>query len=168
MLQEGIQSLLGEDDPEKGKKKTVVDNKLREDWNLYSDWLTTKGYRGKANLDSAEGYALFDKFIKENPTTSLSREALPLIRQDLVNYRTWVLNKDKQMRATLGQGVLKEGVTEENFMRHIVDNEGTMNPDHPGTHLTATKIPSEYMKTFVNKKLVEDVRKGFSTIKDKK
>lgn len=138
----------------------TVTDKIRRDWNAYLLHLEKKGRKGKPELDTGgAGYKEFDDYVKANPTTSLSRAALPVIRKELLNYRQSVLDMNKKQR------VLAEGVTEENFMRKLVDNEKTKDPDYPGMNLTMVSFPESYLTTFQNGKNMGTVNKGFSVIK---
>lgn len=140
-----------------------VDNKVRTDWNQYLSWLDKKGVRGKPDLDKGgAGYAMFDQYVKENPSTSLSRETLPVIRKELLNYRNWVLDQNKN-----GGNVLTPGVSEENFMRHVVENEKSGDPNLPGQHLTTTAFPQVYLTRFMNDKNLGTTNQGFATVKSK-
>lgn len=141
--------------PGKKPSPTVVDNKLRSDWNDFTEYLEKKGYKGNPELDKwGLGYKLLDEYVKITPNTSLSREKLPLIRNEMVNYRKWVLDESKK---PLGQGKasLSKGVDDTNFMRHVIENEKTADPIYPGSRFTSTKFPSGYINSFIDKTLVE-------------
>lgn len=158
-LKEALSKAM-EGDPVDGKP---VDNKVRQDWNLFLQDLEAKGLRGKSDLDKGgKGYQLFDEYVKANPSTSLNREMLPVIRKELLNYRNYVLESVKN-----GSNKLSEGVREDNFMRHVVENEKTGDPNYPGSNLTITKFPDSYLSTFNNGKKVSTENKGFATVKNK-
>lgn len=134
--------------PDNSNDDPQVTNKLRKDWNDYTSWLAARGLKGNPSLDKGGlGYKYFDDYIKQNPTTSLSRDTMPIVRKELLNYRQWVLDEDKKP-ANVRRGELdkKNGVTEENFMRVLVNNEKTQDPNLPGTFLTQVKFPDEYVK----------------------
>ena len=142
------------------KPTPKVDNKLREDWNMFLDYLDKKGIRGNPTLDAGGlGYKLYDQYVKETPNTTLSRATLPIIRGEMTKYRQWVLDEAKAGRARL-----PEGLKEEDFMKHILANESTADPLYPGSQLTATKFPSGFLKTFLNDKLVKEEKIPFVTV----
>lgn len=134
-----------------------VTNQTRKDWNDYLNYLDKKGIKGNPSLDKGGlGYQVFDSYVKQNPQTSLSRATLPVIRKEMLNYRQWVLDQAKQ-----GKAVLTQGTTPDNFMKHVVDNETTKDPNLPGSQLTSTKFPDSYLQTFNNGKLVDVKNQGF-------
>jgi hypothetical protein len=143
-------SLLTEGDP-----PTKVDDKLRADWNAYTDWLEKKGLKGKADLDAnGKGYQLFDEYVKANPTTSLSRAKLPALRQEFISYRNDILSKAKQGKANIS-------TTPDNFMKFVVENEKTGDPNYPGMNLTQIKFPQGKLNIKVDDKLVKTENLGF-------
>ena len=147
--------------PDKPTEPTV-DNKLRTDWNNFLMYLDKKGVRGKPDLDKGgAGYALFDQYVKENPTTSLNRQTLPVIRKELLNYRNWVLEQSKSKSPTAPR--LATGVNETNFMRHVLENEKTGDPNYPGSNLTSTVFPASYLTQFNNGQNVGTSNQGFAT-----
>ena len=94
--------------------------------------------------------------MKANPSTTLNREAILPIQQDLLNYRNYQLNNIKS-----GKAMFAEGVNEQNFMNHLSKIDG-----YPGQFTTSAKFPFEYMR-YVDKNAGTDstVNKGFATIK---
>ena len=148
----------GDEDPKVAPK---VDNKLRKDWNDFLDYLDKKGQRGKEELDYDDmGNKLLDEYLATNKNTSITKDKVPVIRKELLNYRNWVLGQAKE-----GKTMLEDGVTEENFMKHIVENEASEKPDYVGSRFTKTKFPDAYMQTFMNGQLVKKENTGFATIK---
>ena len=145
-------------DPKEPTKKPApsVDNKLRSEWNQFVDFVEKRGYKGNPELDKwGLGYKLFDEYVAANKgKTSLSRETLPIIRNEMVNYRKWVLDESKKPLG-VGKARLSDGVDDTNFMRHVIDNEKTADPVYPGSLMTGTKFPSGYVNSFVDKKLVD-------------
>lgn len=141
-----------------------VDNRTRQDWNDYLSYLDKKGIRGNPSLDKGGlGYNLFDSYVKDNPQTSLNRSLLPSIRKDMLNYRQWAL--DEQRKPMLQRAVtLGDGVNNNNFMRHVIDNEKTADPNYTGSQFTSTPFPLSYMNTFMNNKLINSETK-FSTVR---
>jgi hypothetical protein len=144
-----------EGEPGDDEKKAKVTDQLRKDWNLFLDYAESKGLRGKPDLDKGgKGYQLYDEFIQANKgKTSLTRDALPAIRQEMLEYRKWALANIKK-----GKGVIKkndgtEAKPEEYddiFMKQLVENEKTADPNYPGQYLTSLKFPGEYMNQPLN------------------
>lgn len=142
--------------PEEGEPKTG--DKIKKDWNLYLQYIDKMGYKGKDDLDKGGlGYKLFDEYVANNPSTSLNRDILPIIRKELLNYRTQVLESTKK-----GKGLLMKGVDEKNFMAHVVENEKTKIPDYPGKNLTITKFPDDYTFSYDADNKLKKVDKKFA------
>lgn len=149
--------------PPGGDEPKKVDNKMRGDWNQFLSYLDKKGVRGNPALDKGGiGYQMFDNYVKDNPGTSLSRETLPVIRGEMNNYRNWVLGESK--KGIKGKAALGEGVNENNFMRHIVENEKSATPDYPGSQMTGTSFASSYLNSFMNNQLIKKENKGFAAV----
>jgi hypothetical protein len=132
-----------------------VDNRLREHWNQYVDWLEKKGMKGSPALDKGDlGGKMIDIYRMENPTTLVSRQSIVPIQNEFSKYRQYTLNEIRNKRAELAPGV-----KEEDFMKNlsIVDNI-------PGQRTTSFKFPDEYLKTFLNGQLVGTEKKGFATV----
>lgn len=147
-LSGGVRSALGSTDPIGDPNATPITNKVRGDWNKYNEWLGSKGLKGSSLLDKGGlGYKYFDEYIKQNPNTSLSRDTLPMVRQELLKYRQWVLDESKKP-ANIRQAELdkKSGANEDNFMRQLIENEKTADPNLPGQHLTSVRFPDAYVQ----------------------
>lgn len=141
-----------------GPGEGTVDNKVRKDWNDYLDFLEKKKMRGQPGLDTeGVGYKLFDEYVSSNKGTTLKREMLPVIRNEFLKYRDFALNEIKNKRAEFAPGA-----NEENFMKFLVENEKTANPDYPGSMFTSVKFPESYLKKFMNDKLVGTAALGFA------
>jgi len=155
----GIKEALATAMPtEGGENEPQVDRKIRTDWNSFLDYLEKSGFKGKPDLDKGGyGYKLFDEYVKQTPGTSLGRDKLPLIRKELLNYRNWALEQNKSTAP--GTMKLAAGVNENNFMRHVIENEKTGDPNYPGSNLTMIKFPDSYLK-FV------DLNNNTSTVKN--
>jgi hypothetical protein len=119
-------------DDEKGE---TVSDAIKQDWNAYLSWLDKKGMRGKPELDKGGvGNNLFKQYLKENPNTSLSEKIIPSIRKAYVDLRN-----DRLKEIESGKGNY-EG-SPESFMKHIVLNEQSGDPNYVGQHLTQTMFP---------------------------
>lgn len=123
--------------------------KIKSDWNGFLRWLDNKKLRGIPELDTQnKGNNLFNQYIKENPNTSLSVKTIPLVRQAYMDLRDSALKDISEGKAAY------EG-TPESFMRHIVLNEQTANPNYVGQHLTQTYFPGAKVDTYQNNKLID-------------
>lgn len=115
--------------------KETASEQLKEDWNGFLNWLDKKGMKGKPELDKGDlGNQLFRQYIKETPGTSLSEKSIPAIRKAYTELRN-----DRLKEIQEGKGNY-EG-SPESFMKHIVLNEQTENPNYVGQHLTQTMFP---------------------------
>lgn len=113
----------------------MVSDKVKQDWNMYLSWLDKKGMKGKPELDKGGiGNNLFKQYLKENPETSLSEKVIPSIRKAYVDLRN-----DRLKEIQGGKGSY-EG-SPESFMKHIVLNEQSGDPNYVGQHLTQTMFP---------------------------
>ena len=63
-----------------------------------------------------------------------------------------MLNEVKEKRASLA-----EGVKPEDFMKELSKPDG-----YAGSRTTSYRFPAEYLKTFLNDKLVSSETKGFA------
>ncbi len=132
-------------------------DKLRNDWNKYVDWLDNIGLKGAPELDKNDlGGAMLDRYKKEHPETSVSRETIDDIQREFARYRAWVLEEVKAGRANL-----TPGTTPESFMKKLSQIDGIA-----GQFTTSHKFPDQYLKTFYNDKLVEVKKIGFAQGKD--
>lgn len=121
-----------------------VNDQLRKDWNKYVDWLESINMKGNPALDKNDlGGAMVDRYKKEHPETSVSRETIDDIQQEFVKYRQWSLAEIKAGRASFAPGT-----NEDNFMRALSIVDGI-----PGQRTTSFKFPSTYLVTFENKGL---------------
>jgi hypothetical protein len=97
--------------------------------------------KGKPELDKGGvGNNLFKQYLKETPETSLSEKVIPSIRKAYVDLRN-----DRLKEIQGGEGSY-EG-SPESFMKHIVLNEQSGDPNYVGQHLTQTMFPRAKMKT---------------------
>ena len=141
---------------EKGKKG-AIDNNVRKDWNSYVDYLRTKKVAGDPSLDtSGLGFKYLDEYIKANPSTSLNKDVILPIQQDLQQYRDYSLGRIKS-----GKGVFAKGVDETNFMSNLSKVDG-----YPGQYTTSYKFPMEYMRYVDESKGTDTtINKGYATAK---
>lgn len=117
---------------------TVVTDRVKSDWNDFLGYLDKKGVRGKPELDKGNlGNQYFQQYLKENPNTSLSIEVIPEIRKQYIAERDRGVADIKSGKAKLMD---KSGpdVDVTPFMRHIVLNEQSKDPNYVGQHLTQT------------------------------
>lgn len=136
-----IKSTTKEPEKKEEPKEPVIDDKVKQDWNNYLDWLDKKGMRGKPELDKGGvGNNLFKQYIKENPSTSLTDKHIPGIRKAYLDLRN-----DRLKEIESGKGTYKGDVS--TFMKHIVDNEKSADPNYVGQHLTQTRFPGAKLTT---------------------
>jgi len=108
----------GGDDP-------PVTNKQRKDYNSYIQWLQKRGIAGKPELDKNNlGKNLLAKYIKENPSTSLTANSIIPMQKELAKVSQWQLDKNG-------------GSTDDNH-HSVID----------GLHskVTSNTFPDEYIK----------------------
>jgi len=135
----------------------VDPQKLKRDWNAFLKYAEEKKLRGKKELDLNDmGNKLFREYIKNTPGTLLSESVIPQVRKMYIDYRNenLALNKAGKMK-------FAEGTNEENYMRHILLNEDSKNPNYVGQNLTQTYFPEMNIVTEKNGKVV-----GKETIKE--
>ena len=112
----------------------TLTNQNKIDWNRFLIYLQDKNIRGARCLDSNNlGNKLFFNYIKTNKTT-LSVELIPVIRKEYINLRNELLTKIKAGKANCKYD-------ENHFMKFILDNEKTNNPNYIGFNLTQTFFP---------------------------
>jgi hypothetical protein len=132
-------------DDENSENESPITPKHKEDWNKYLGWLKEKGMQGKPELDKGGvGEKLFQEYLKQNPETSLSKSIIPGIRKEYVNMRDKAIEEMKAGKG--GWGASATGGKEADysgFMKHILDNEKSGDPNYVGQHLTMTPFPLE-------------------------
>lgn len=133
---------------------TQVDNNLRREWNKYVNHLQAKGLRGNPVLDKDGAWNVaLEQYRKENPTTILTKEKIPIIQKEFQNYRQYVLDKIKQ-----GKGQFAVGTNENNFMQDLSKVDGVA-----GSLTTKHSFPDEFLNTFEKGKLISTENKGFAS-----
>ena len=150
-------ALLSAVKDEAPKEAAVVDNSVRKNWNDYILWLEKKGVKGSPELDKGtNALQALEAYRKENPSTLLTKELIPVIQKDFSGYRQAVIDKMKA-----GKAEFAPGTNEQNFMSHLSVVDGI-----PGSRTTSFSYPAEYLQTLeknakneVIKKTVEN--KGF-------
>jgi len=120
---------------------TEISDRTKSDWNRFLSFLDEKGVRGNPDLDKGgKGEKLFDEYISKTKDTTLTRDVLPLIRKGYMDLRQSNIQDIQSGKGAL-QGKTGKDVDFSNFMRHIVENEKTSNPNYVGQHLTQTFFP---------------------------
>ena len=121
-------------------------NKLKQDWNSYLDYLDEKKVRGTDALDKGDlGNKYFKEYLKSNPNTSLNENIIPKIREAYQDLRNSQI-KDIQSGKIAFLGKSGKDADVSGFMRHILENEKSKNPNYVGKHLTQTKFPGGIIK----------------------
>jgi hypothetical protein len=120
--------------------------KIKKDWNAYLDYLDTKKVRGLPALDKDDlGNKYFREYLKSNPGTSLNESIIPKIREAYLDLRnSQVADIQSGKIAFLGKTGKDADVS--GFMKNIVENEKTKNPNYIGQHLTQTRFPGGKIK----------------------
>jgi len=145
-----LASQVGPGDP---SPKVKVDNKLRNAWNDYVNFLSTKGLKGHPSLDhNGLGFKMIDEYRKLNPDTPLTKDMVIPIQQDFSNYRDWTLGQINK-----GGGQFGPGVNKDNFLKQLSVVDGI-----PGQRTTAFQFPKSYLDTFSDGKH-EITDQGFAT-----
>lgn len=139
--------------------KDVDPEILKRDWNAFLKYAEEKKFRGKPELDNADlGNKLFKEYIKKTPGTILNENVIPQVRKMYLDYRNNNLGLIKS-----GKMAFAEGTNEDNYMKHILLNEQSKNPNYVGQHLTMTYFPDAKITTEVNgKKVGENVIKRYN------
>jgi len=125
---------------EQSKSVDTVTDKNRKDWNNYYAYLKKNNLSGNADLDKGEGannegIKTLQKYIKDNPKTSLTVDLIPAIQQDFSNYRQFALQDIKS-----GHSAFASGVNEDNFMKELSIVDG-----QPGSKTTKHIFPERYI-----------------------
>lgn len=137
---------------EKVESKESVTVRDMGDWNSFLVWMKEIGMQGKTELDKGGlGYKYLDQYIAEHPGTSLSREKLPKINEYYRELRKWNLNQIKA-----GKAQFAPGVTEENFMKWVVENDKTDHPEYPGSNFTRQFFPENFVIEYTDGDLNTD------------
>lgn len=123
------------------KEEPILIDKHKEDWNKYLKWLESKKMRGIPDLDKGGlGNQLFNQYLKENPSTSLTADIIPGIRKEYMKLRESGIDDIAKGKAYF-MGKTGRDADTTNFMRHIVLNEQSKDPNYVGQHLTQTYFP---------------------------
>lgn len=76
----GVTGLIGGGDEPKEK---LTPQKMKE-WNMFIDWMKTKGHSGSTKLDKDKtlGQSLFNQFKKDNPSTTITYDIVPAVQTE--------------------------------------------------------------------------------------
>jgi hypothetical protein len=130
----------------------LVDNKGRDAWNKYVDYLGTQKLAGDPKLDQGGyGYQVLNNYMKANPNSGLTPDNVGPIQKDMQNYRNWSLQQ-----AQTGGVQLKDGT--ESFMRDISKVDG-----YPGSLTTKHKFSDAYLHSFEANGKMTITNKGAAT-----
>jgi hypothetical protein len=121
--------------------------KIKEDWNKYLEYLEEKGVKGSPELDKGGlGNKYFQEYIKANPETSLSPAVIPKIREAYTELRNVTMEQIKSGKGGFkdSKGKIQSGPNTDftDYMKSIVENEKTKDPNYVGQKLTQTKFPA--------------------------
>lgn len=138
----------------KKKTKEKVDKpvesdmqKIKGDWNKYLEYLEAKGVKGSPELDKGGlGNKYFTEYIKSNPDTSLSPAVIPKIREAYIELRNVTMDLIKNGKGAFkdSKGNVQKGPNTDftDYMKSIVENEQTKDPNYVGQKLTQTRFPA--------------------------
>lgn len=161
----GINS-IPEDSKEEPKEPQEASERNKRDWNDFLLWLDKKGVKGDAKLDKGNlGNKYFDEYLSTHKDTSLTKEIIPSIRKSYTGLRDYNIQQILAGKSTyLGKSGKDADV--DNFMKHIVLNEQSSDPNYVGQHLTRTYFPSVGYKEYVNDKLTKSESKDIASPTD--
>jgi hypothetical protein len=135
-LQKAKELKLGPDKPKERAPKDLTP-KEKADWNAYVDYMESIKMRGNEALDKAGlGYNYFDEYIKNNPSTSLTRDKVFDIQSALLKHKEFI----KQQIAK-GIAAPPAGKTSEDIMSDLSRADW-----YPGSKTTKYKFPGETWK----------------------
>ena len=148
--------------------------KIKGDWNKYLEYLEEKGVKGSPDLDKGGiGNKYFTEYIKANPGTSLSPAVIPKIREAYTELRNITMEQIKNGKASFkdSKGNVQSGPNTDftDYMKNVVENEKTKDPNYVGQNLTKTRFPAildESGKVAVplyNPKQVSNIRKSLDS-----
>ena len=121
-------------------------DKIKSDWNDFLGWLDKKGVKGKPELDKGGlGNEYFNQYIKENPQTVLSKDSIPIIRKEYIALRNKGIEDIKSGKAIFENQTGKDANVDR-FMKHIILNEESSDPNYIGQHLTQTPFMGSVLK----------------------
>lgn len=120
----------------------IVSDRVKQDWNKFLSWLDEKKLRGKAELDKGGlGQKMLEEYLSTTKDTSLNKDIIPAIRKEYMNLRQSNIEDIASGKANWN-GKTGKDLDFSTFMKHIVENEKTSNPNYIGQHLTQTYFPS--------------------------
>jgi len=116
-----------------------VDDGTKAEWNKYVLWLEKKGLKGHASLDSGDnGLRVLEAYRKENPSTTLTKETVPVIQQGFQQYRAKALADIKAGKASGPED------PDNNFMPGLSKIDGI-----PGSMTTSYMFPEARLTKIV-------------------
>lgn len=142
-----------EDSKEEPKEPTEASPRNKRDWNDFLLWLDKKGIKGNPKLDKGDlGNKYFNEYLSTHKDTSLNKDIIPLIRKSYTNLRDYNIQQILAGKSTY-QGKSGAGTDTTDFMKHIVLNEQSKDPNYVGQHLTRTYFPATEFKQYEDGKL---------------
>lgn len=120
----------------------MVSDRVKQDWNKFLTWLDEKKLRGKPELDKGGlGQKMLEEYLSVTKDTTLNKDIIPAIRKEYMNLRQSNIEDVISGKANWN-GKSGKDLDFSTFMRHIVENEKTSNPNYVGQHLTQTFFPA--------------------------
>ena len=118
--------------PEPEPAPAPINDNIKQAWNDYTAYLNKKGLMGSATLDAGDtGLKTLAMYQKENPSTILTKEHIPIIQQAFSDYRGRALADIKAGRATGPKN------PDETFMPGLSKIDGI-----PGSMTTSYQFPA--------------------------
>lgn len=122
--------------------------KQMQDWNNYVDWLEKNKMKGSTALDNGDvSFQWLEKYRKENPSTTISREIIPQIQSEMQkladNVRSFEQRRGNPRADALMQGTSKtDGI--------------------PGSKTTSFKFPNVTLNNYRNDNLISSQNLGLT------
>ena len=134
-----------EKDPKSLEGVSYLSPEKMEEWNQFIDYVEKKGFRGDPSLDKEDkGNLLFEEWRKLNPKVTITKADMPSVRKSMLRLRDDSMEDIKAGRGEFksSKGIQKGPNTDfTEFMRHLLLNEQSNDPNYIGHRLTMTRFP---------------------------
>jgi hypothetical protein len=134
-----------EKDPKSLEGVSFLSPEKMEEWNQFVDYVEKRGFRGDASLDKEDkGNLLFEEWRKLNPKVTITKADMPSVRKSMLRLREDAMEDIKKGGEYTGPTLGKQTGPNANFgefMRHLLLNEQSNDPNYIGHRLTMTRFP---------------------------
>jgi len=134
-----------EKDPKSLEGVSFLSPEKMEEWNQFIDYAEKKGFRGNPDLDkNNKGNLLFEEWRKLNPKVTISKADMPSVRKSMLRLRDDAMEEIKKGGEYTGSTLGRQTGPNANFgefMRHLVLNEESNDPNYIGQRMTMTRFP---------------------------